>query len=542
MRLSLGVGWMVLIAAEMLAQNPGLGKFVWDEFQNGSSESLSRIMVAVFTIGIIGFLLDRVMLALQSAFTLRRRRDDAILELRNVCEELRRHATCSRDINLVDRGGRVRRAGRLLRLGKTTLMSILAGLITPDAGEVLLRGEPARRRGSGSRRGVPELFADAVAHGVRATSRWRSMRCSRSESKRRAPRAHGEIRAHGRARPRRRTGGPRSCPAACASASPWRARWRSNPEFLLLDEPLSALDALTRAKLQDEIEAIWREEKKTVVLVTNDVDEALLLADRIIPLTPVRAPRSGREFRVNLPRPRDRKAVNHDPQYRQLRAAITQYLLDVEAGKAAPRPKARVKLPDVVPITSADFLPKAVRAANKPKPLSNPDKYVEFYNVHKVYPTPKGPLTVVEGFDLDIKRGECVSLIGHSGCGKSTVLSMCAGLTDVSDGGITLDGREVTSAGPDRGVVFQAPNLLSWLTARAERGARRRPRLSARQRRRTLRHRRLLPRRASGSPTRSTSSRATCRTACGSASASRAPSRCRPSCCCSTSRSACSTR
>jgi nitrate/nitrite transport system permease protein len=69
MRLSLGVGWMVLIAAEMLAQNPGLGKFVWDEFQNGSSESLSKIMVAVFTIGIIGFLLDRIMLALQAAFT-----------------------------------------------------------------------------------------------------------------------------------------------------------------------------------------------------------------------------------------------------------------------------------------------------------------------------------------------------------------------------------------------------------------------------------------------------------------------------------------
>lgn len=69
MRLSLGVGWMVLIAAEMLAQNPGLGKFVWDEFQNGSASSLARIMVAVFTIGIIGFLLDRVMYALQAAFT-----------------------------------------------------------------------------------------------------------------------------------------------------------------------------------------------------------------------------------------------------------------------------------------------------------------------------------------------------------------------------------------------------------------------------------------------------------------------------------------
>lgn len=69
MRLSLGVGWMVLIAAEMLAQNPGLGKFVWDEFQNGSSNSLSRIMVAVFTIGIIGFILDRIMNSLQNAFS-----------------------------------------------------------------------------------------------------------------------------------------------------------------------------------------------------------------------------------------------------------------------------------------------------------------------------------------------------------------------------------------------------------------------------------------------------------------------------------------
>ena len=69
LRLSLGVGWMVLIAAEMLAQNPGLGKFVWDEFQNGSRQSLAKIMVAVFPIGIIGFLLDRLMYAIQSLFT-----------------------------------------------------------------------------------------------------------------------------------------------------------------------------------------------------------------------------------------------------------------------------------------------------------------------------------------------------------------------------------------------------------------------------------------------------------------------------------------
>jgi nitrate/nitrite transport system permease protein len=74
LRLSLGVGWMVLIASEMLAQNPGLGKFVWDEFQNGSSDSLARLLVAVFTIGLIGFVLDRIMLALQSAFSFGERR------------------------------------------------------------------------------------------------------------------------------------------------------------------------------------------------------------------------------------------------------------------------------------------------------------------------------------------------------------------------------------------------------------------------------------------------------------------------------------
>jgi nitrate/nitrite transport system permease protein len=74
LRLSLGVGWMVLIAAEMLAQNPGLGKFVWDEFQNGSSDSLGRIMVAVFTIGLIGFMLDRVMLTVHTLVDFRSNR------------------------------------------------------------------------------------------------------------------------------------------------------------------------------------------------------------------------------------------------------------------------------------------------------------------------------------------------------------------------------------------------------------------------------------------------------------------------------------
>ena len=91
--------------------------------------------------------------------------------------------------------------------------------------------------------------------------------------------------------------------------------------------------------------------------------------------------------------------------------------------------------------------------------------YVELSNLTKIYPTPKGPAVIVKDFNLRIKQGEFVSLIGHSGCGKSTVLSMLAGLNDLTGGGIILAGRELTGAGPDRGVVFQSPSLLPWLTA-----------------------------------------------------------------------------
>jgi nitrate/nitrite transport system ATP-binding protein len=73
---------------------------------------------------------------------------------------------------------------------------------------------------------------------------------------------------------------------------------------------------------------------------------------------------------------------------------------------------------------------------------------------------------VVEDFTLLMDKGEFVSLIGHSGCGKSTALTMAAGLNSISGGGIVLDGREITSAGPDKGVVFQSPSLMPWLTAR----------------------------------------------------------------------------
>src|SRR6266516_1741189 len=91
--------------------------------------------------------------------------------------------------------------------------------------------------------------------------------------------------------------------------------------------------------------------------------------------------------------------------------------------------------------------------------------YVELSNLTKIYPTPRGPAVIVKDFNLRIKKGEFVCLIGHSGCGKSTVLSMLAGLNAITGGGIILAGKELVGPGPDRGVVFQSPCLLPWLTA-----------------------------------------------------------------------------
>ena len=91
--------------------------------------------------------------------------------------------------------------------------------------------------------------------------------------------------------------------------------------------------------------------------------------------------------------------------------------------------------------------------------------YVELSNLTKTYPTPNGPAVIVKEFNLRIRKGEFVALIGHSGCGKSTVLSMLAGLNDITSGGIILAGKELAGPGPDRGVVFQSPCLLPWMTA-----------------------------------------------------------------------------
>ncbi len=337
--------------------------------------------------------------------------------------------------------------------GKTTLINLLAGLEMPTEGRVAFKSAPVT--GPGPERGVifqsyslmpwltvtgnVGLAVDTIFPGL-----------SRKE---RAGKVDHYVKMVGLShassrRPAELSGGMRQRVNVARALA-------MNPEVLLLDEPLSALDALTRANLADEIEAIWEADKKTCVLITNDVDEAIVLADRIIALNPDGT--LGQEFKVTIPRPRDRTAMNHNETFKALRAEVTTYLMNV--GIEAKIEGARI-LPNVTPIHG---VPAAVAEAQKGL-IDN--RFLDFSQLHKVYPTPKGPLTVVEDFDLKIDRGEFISLIGHSGCGKSTVLTMAAGLNEISKGAIKLDGRHVEGADPERAVVFQAPSLFPWLTAK----------------------------------------------------------------------------
>ncbi len=365
-----------------------------------------------------------------------------------------------RDINIQIEQGEFLAIVGFSGSGKTTLISTIAGLVTPDTGQVKLNGQPVT--GPSPQRGVvfqsyslmPWLTVYGnVALAVDAVFN-RKSRTERDAHTRRYIDMVGLSHAVDR-RPAELSGGMRQRVAVARALA-------MSPEILLLDEPLSALDALTRAKLQDEIEAIWERERKTVVLITNDVDEAILLADRIIPLTPGPRATLGPEFRVLLERPRDRTAMNHSSAYKGLRKQITEYLMTAASNSRGTVHDATLAAPTVVPINLSGPPPKAYR--DRADSLVT-ECYVEFHKVQKSFPTPKGKLTVVEDFSLRMRKGEFISLIGHSGCGKSTVLSMVAGLADVSGGGIVLDGREIHSAGPDRGVVFQAPSLFPWMTA-----------------------------------------------------------------------------
>ena len=239
--------------------------------------------------------------------------------------------------------------------GKTTLMSLILGLQFPDVGEVLLKGQKVT--GPGPDRGIVfqnysllpwltvyeniALAVDQVfPHWTPAERRTHIEKYI----------AMVNLTPATQKVPSELSGGMRQRVSVARALA-------MQPEILLLDEPLSALDALTRANLQDEINRICQEEKKTVILITNDPDEAILLADRVIPLTAGPRATLGPSIPITMPRPRLRAAINTNYDFKQTRSEVVDYLL-----KATDKRKAAMTMKLVLP----NLIPEDLDAPRNP--------------------------------------------------------------------------------------------------------------------------------------------------------------------------------
>ncbi len=273
----------------------------------------------------------------------------AFLELRNVSKSYGsgdKKVEVLKDINLSIEEGEFIAIVGFTGSGKTTLISLIAGLIQPDEGEIFLKGK--KISGPGPDRGVifqnysllpwlsvqgnVELAVKQVFPDMKAQERLDIVK-KYVGMVNLTPALHKK--------PTELSGGMRQRVSVARALA-------MDPEVLLMDEPLSALDALTRGSLQIEIEKIWRESKKTVMLITNDVDEGILLADRVIPLTPGPKSTLGTEFQIDFKRPRDKAAINADLNFKKERNAIIAYLNEVGVHRSANKNEV-FELPDIQP-------------------------------------------------------------------------------------------------------------------------------------------------------------------------------------------------
>ncbi len=230
--------------------------------------------------------------------------------------------------------------------GKSTLINLISGLVKPDTGSALIEGkvitEPGPDRGLVFQNysllpwlTVEENIALAVDEVFKD---WTPERRKEHIAKyigmvKLTPAAHKL--------PRELSGGMRQRVSVARTLA-------MQPKVLLMDEPLSALDALTRAQLQDEIADIWLNNKTTVIWITNDPDEAILVADKVIPLLPTSPATLGEPMIVDIERPRDRKAINHDARFKKLRTQLITTLLDAK-GRNKVKSSVKLSLPDILP-------------------------------------------------------------------------------------------------------------------------------------------------------------------------------------------------
>ena len=243
--------------------------------------------------------------------------------------------------------------------GKSTLISLLAGLQLPSSGEVTLEGNPIVQPS-------PEL---GIMFQNYSLLPWLSVfENIELAVKKVYPKLTSiQRRSHiGKyiemvnltpaidKKPSELSGGMRQRASLARTLS-------MEPKILLLDEPLSALDALTRSSIQDEILNIWEKEKRTVVMITNDVDEAVLMADRIVPLTIGPNASLGNDFNIPLKRPRNRTTLNSSPEYKKLKKEITKFMLNMNSENIKLNKKS-ISLPAVFEKSINEIGPEALIA------------------------------------------------------------------------------------------------------------------------------------------------------------------------------------
>lgn len=277
-----------------------------------------------------------------------------IIQMRNVCKGFGSGVTRNEvltNINLNVREGEFLAVVGFSGSGKSTFMKLLAGLETADSGELTMEGKPIV--GPDPERGLVfqnySLLPWLTVRGniaLSVNSVFRSMsRGERADHVEKFIEMVGLTHAAHR-RPHELSGGMRQRVSLARTLA-------MKPKVLFLDEPLSALDAMTRSVLQEEILKIWEEERQTCVMITNDVDEAILVADRIVPLNPGPNASLGPAFTVELDRPRKASELNHSDSFKGLRNAVTNYLVAVRQksreDEAAMTTSPEIQLPNLEP-------------------------------------------------------------------------------------------------------------------------------------------------------------------------------------------------
>ena len=314
LRIGIGLSWLAIVAAEMLIGGVGIGFFIWDAW---NSSRYHDIIVALVYIGIVGFVLDRIVAAVGHHRHPRHRgateesdHEQPISRSTTSARRFTRGATDDRgaaatSTSTIEQGEFVSIIGHS-GCGKSTLLNIVAGLLPVDHRRRAARGPRGRRARARTAPWCSRTTRCCPGSPSTRTSRSRSTRCSarrRSRAERHDWMMHNldlVQMAHAKdKRPAEISGGMKQRVGIARALA-------MEPKVLLLDEPFGALDALTRAHLQDSVMEIHARLGNTVMMITHDVDEAVLLSDRIVMMTNGPAARIGEVLDVPLPRPRKR--------------------------------------------------------------------------------------------------------------------------------------------------------------------------------------------------------------------------------------------